>query len=546
MSICSDCQLLALWTFQGPDPGLSYYERPLDVRLSDFPEEKVAWRNRSWPHRRFLLSVFELHLRPAGCALRRWLSASLPRQSAKADFVDRLQARTIDYDLPVAIFTRPHCWNTYRAAPGILCLGAHSQLDMINNDFGDADRKKSIAVVAEGECAAPAPPYPARFLDVNTSLDDRFIKLVRSEDDWTVEAAKMADVYQGSYFTIAATSSPDGDGGLYLDSVTPATRVNLRRAKESSKPSPNTPNGEPPDACYIRYPVASPDTIRGGPLSSRAWVLQEQMLSTRLVHFTDSQMFYQCAAGLSSEDGVLYRTATPFARQYEDWKWEIGAKWWVLVTEYSRRSITRESDRMAAMTGIVKAFSQKTGTEFALAVLVEFTCKWEGPEYLSRLLSSKLVISARIKPLSLRIPPYASSFYRDNVGNTLDTRIGAGDGDPSGLLIHLDGPLKQADFGSLYLLRLYTVKCTYSRSPLDDFVLLLKREERKDGPVYRRLGAGHLARPVPPPYIPWSTSYLSALAEPSMETSTGSYQVGSQVTEPSFFDGIGMQKVEPV
>ncbi|KAK8066795.1 hypothetical protein PG997_013542 [Apiospora hydei] len=263
---------------------------------------------------------------------------------------------------------------------------------------------------------------------------------------------------------------------------------------------------------------------------------------------------------------------------------------------------------MAAMTGIVKAFSQKTGTEFALglwgglmwldlgwysfhsydsrptfddptlsnlpswswlsmkcryianlwelaeirgnyageAVLVEFTCKWEGPEYLSRLLSSKLVISARMKPLNLNIPPYASSFYRDRVGNTLDTRIGAGDGDPSGLLIHLDGPLKQADFGSLYLLRLYTVKCTYSRSPLDDFVLLLKREERKDGPVYRRLGAGHLARPVPPPYIPWSTSYLSALAEPSMEVPTGSYQVGSQATEQSFFDGVGMQKVELV
>ncbi|KAK8035585.1 heterokaryon incompatibility protein-domain-containing protein [Apiospora rasikravindrae] len=296
------------------------------------------------------------------------------------------------------------------------------------------------------ECAAPAPPYPARFLDVNTSLDDRFIKLVRPEDvapdpstsrirylalshcwgstttrpfittkatlrdrmsgiwisvlpktfqdairvarvlevqylwidslcivqddlqDWTVEAAKMADVYQGSYFTIAATSSPDGDGGLYLDSVTPATRVDLRRAKESSKTGTKTSHAETPDACYIRYPVASLDAIRNGPLSSRAWVLQEQMLSTRLIHFTDSQMFYQCAAGLSSEDGVLYNTATPFARQYEDWKWEIGAKWWVLVTEYSRRSITRESDRMAAMTGIVKAFSQKTGAQFALGL----------------------------------------------------------------------------------------------------------------------------------------------------------------------------------
>ncbi|KAK8035584.1 hypothetical protein PG993_010579 [Apiospora rasikravindrae] len=171
------------------------------------------------------------------------------------------------------------------------------------------------------------------------------------------------------------------------------------------------------------------------------------------------------------------------------------------------------------------------------AELAGFTCKWEGAEYLSRLLSSKLVIRARIKPLDLKIPPYASSFYRDKVGNTLDTRIGSGDGDPSGLLIHLDGPLKQADVSKLYLLRLYTVKCrrwmissccsSGKKVPWEDQCTVGWEQD-----TWRDLCLHH--------------TFHGSLAGPPRDGPTGCYRVGSQATEPSFFDGIGMQKVELV
>ncbi|KAK6833287.1 hypothetical protein PG987_007981 [Apiospora arundinis] len=193
-------------------------------------------------------------------------------------------------------------------------------------------------------------------------------------EDWSIEASKVADVYEGSYFTIAASSSPDGRGGLFLDSIASATRMDLQREGQSSGADTNGTVGTDStdiNTCYLEYPLASSDMVRNGPLSGRAWVLQEQILSTSLVHFTESQTFFQCTAGLTSEDGVLVDEKYPLparSRESTSWKWERGYNWSALVTEYRQRSITRDSDRMAAMAGIVKAFSQRVGGKSALGL----------------------------------------------------------------------------------------------------------------------------------------------------------------------------------
>lgn len=69
------------------------------------------------------------------------------------------------------------------------------------------------------------------------------------------------------------------------------------------------------------------------------------------------------------------------------------------------------------------------------------------------------------------------------------------------------------------------------------------KEGSPQAPVYRRLGAGHLAQPEPSPFIPWSTSLLGSLAEPMIDGPLESYQVGSQTAEPSFFDGVDHQHI---
>lgn len=45
--------------------------------------------------------------------------------------------------------------------------------------------------------------------------------------DWEVESSKMADVYQNSYITLAATTSNDGNGGCYSVNHQPVQEFHL-------------------------------------------------------------------------------------------------------------------------------------------------------------------------------------------------------------------------------------------------------------------------------------------------------------------------------
>ncbi|KAI0146654.1 hypothetical protein BJ166DRAFT_68862 [Pestalotiopsis sp. NC0098] len=172
----------------------------------------------------------------------------------------------------------------------------------------------------------------------------------------------MAHVYQGSYVTIAATSSSDSRGGLFLDISSPAIKVEGQI------------NGEGREvACCVRHPVAARSDIWTSPLCQRAWVLQEQILSRRLVHFTKEQMFFQCHGRLEFEDGTISDTEFNSLRGsatsaegetgmgIRDFDSPLQARktWWSWVTEYSARSLTFRSDRMAAFAGIVKRYEDR-------------------------------------------------------------------------------------------------------------------------------------------------------------------------------------------
>ncbi|KAK0706320.1 heterokaryon incompatibility protein-domain-containing protein, partial [Lasiosphaeria miniovina] len=175
-------------------------------------------------------------------------------------------------------------------------------------------------------------------IQVTRALGIRYLWIdslcIIQDDDaiWAAEAVKMASVYRRSYFTIAATSSLSGDGGLSLDGSDPDALIHVK--------FDGSPQQEGVEACSIRYPVASPRAIWNAPLSEIAWVIQEQVLSARLVHFTEHQMYYQCRVGMESEDGTV---------RYPD------------ISKYSSRLLTFPSDRVAAIAGLVKYYQDTTG-----------------------------------------------------------------------------------------------------------------------------------------------------------------------------------------
>ncbi|KAG8527742.1 uncharacterized protein KY384_007896 [Bacidia gigantensis] len=119
--------------------------------------------------------------------------------------------------------------------------------------------------------------------------------------DWEQEAAKMASIYEGSCLTIAAVDSPDCNGGLFLDSITPSAHFNITSRVASGKPRTIASVRE------LLQPRSNEDKLHlyNAPLYRRGWVFQEMMLSSRSLHFREDQMYWKCRSGLRSEDGTL-------------------------------------------------------------------------------------------------------------------------------------------------------------------------------------------------------------------------------------------------
>ena len=128
-------------------------------------------------------------------------------------------------------------------------------------------------------------------------------------DDWSREAAKMSTIYSQAHITIAADCSPSSKAGLF-------------NAQSRSQPL-STTNRLGDQFASRRWPQKLSVRCRGlleptqwrreievGNLSSRGWTLQERMLSPRTLHFTNSQLFWECPQKLASEDNYDYDAHT--------------------------------------------------------------------------------------------------------------------------------------------------------------------------------------------------------------------------------------------
>jgi hypothetical protein len=103
------------------------------------------------------------------------------------------------------------------------------------------------------------------------------------DGDWNSEARSMEDVFASAYCTIAASSARGwGDGFL---------KPNLDSPGIGMRGSPSTP----PCTCDFNNDVDE------GALMKRAWVLQERVLSRRILHFVGTHTYWECGNGVRCE-----------------------------------------------------------------------------------------------------------------------------------------------------------------------------------------------------------------------------------------------------
>lgn len=106
--------------------------------------------------------------------------------------------------------------------------------------------------------------------------------------DWRAEARKMTSVFRNAYCTIAASSAQDSKQGF------------LGRQREPTE-SVRLPSSSHGDVIISNFVDDFAGDVEGSVLSSRAWVLQERVLSRRTIHFTSRQTYWECGGGVRCE-----------------------------------------------------------------------------------------------------------------------------------------------------------------------------------------------------------------------------------------------------
>lgn len=184
--------------------------------------------------------------------------------------------------------------------------------------------------------------------------------------DWHEQSANMANIYRNAWITLAATAANDADGGCY-------TRMDVPRLHLASLPLAVVRYGDGREReLFARRKLGH--VARSLPLLQRGWVCQERLLSPRILHFVGEELVWECNAGVHCECGGddledKFDRMRIFDPQYV----VVGPHrqhpapldlWYSIVSEYTALSLTKGSDTLPALSGIAKAFAEKTADEY--------------------------------------------------------------------------------------------------------------------------------------------------------------------------------------
>jgi hypothetical protein len=318
---------------------------------------------------------------------RHWLSACLHDHEAcqqECNSVSTIPSRLIDVgSAPHYDTVRLRSRDEFEKKPAYLTL---------SHCWGGADILRLLSSNTELFFESiPTEKLPKNFVDaieITRHLGYQYLWIdslcivQNSAPDWESESAVMGEIYRGSTCTISALGAENSHDGCFT-----------RRNPLIYRPcilSGDSSAGVVAEGRYL------PEEWRGwgqsediGKLHSRGWVVQERILSPRTLHYGAISMSWECIEHDATErqpdgngyglpdGGWTFRTyrrpkeafhnSNPPAPlengtrpQNEQFK-EFFDAWSSVLTAYSQCSLTKGSDKLIAVNGLMDRVSQRTG-----------------------------------------------------------------------------------------------------------------------------------------------------------------------------------------
>jgi hypothetical protein len=182
-------------------------------------------------------------------------------------------------------------------------------------------------------------------------------------DDWESQSAVMCELYSGSYLNLAATGAFDSRGGLFTERdgrVVQPLRV--------AQPWP------PSDVQYhdVIHEQEWESQVECSPLCQRGWIIQERALARRSLHFGRRQLYWECTSMRASESVPLgypegfedFNTFDPLLPHRTSTGVALVETWVRLVEQYTQADLTKETDKLVAISGLAKALAAQSSIPY--------------------------------------------------------------------------------------------------------------------------------------------------------------------------------------
>jgi len=181
-----------------------------------------------------------------------------------------------------------------------------------------------------------------------------------SVEEWVHQASQMAEIFSNAYLTIAASAAENGHQGLMKRRRTTRKFDAVHNGKTYTVFVRDRISHE------FQYQGKVPFTNRTSlPLRKRAWCFQEEILSKRIVHFTEDEIVFVCRMGTSCECRTGWTSRfqiPPFIGNSANHPIRV---WGNIIEHYTGRQISYCKDRLPALSSLTQYLEKDSGRYLA-------------------------------------------------------------------------------------------------------------------------------------------------------------------------------------